>query len=98
MEKNLNSGQLDYTVIQEIMDYGLLDLEARMRVSSHHFSGSFPTLIEKEGEHGDQRRLDYIFASKNLTKKVTRAKIISNDTTEILSDHLPVVVDLYPEN
>jgi len=97
-EKNLNSGQLDYTVIQEIMDYGFLDLEARMRVSSHHFSGSFPTLIEKEGEHGDQRRLDYIFASKNLVKKVNRAHIISNDTTKILSDHLPVVVELYPGN
>ena len=65
-----------------------------MRTSIFHFSGSFPTLIEKEGEHGDQRRLDYVFASKNLVRKVTQAKIIANDTTLILSDHLPVVVDL----
>ena len=93
-EKNLNNGQLDYTVIQEVMDYGLIDLEAGLRAASYEFSGSFPTLIEKEGEHGDQRRLDYIFTSQNLADKTTRANIIASDTTLILSDHLPVVVEL----
>ena len=93
-EKNLNHGQLDYTVIQEVMDHGLIDLEASLRTASYEFSGSFPTLIEKEGEHGDQRRLDYIFTSQNLADKVTRANIIASDTTLILSDHLPVVVEL----
>ena len=52
-EKNLNHGQLDYTVIQEVMDYGFIDLEASLRTASYEFSGSFPTSIEKEGEHGD---------------------------------------------
>ncbi len=95
-EKNLNHGQLDYSVIQEIMDFGFIDLEASKRNSSHVFSGSFPTLIEKEGEHGDQRRLDFIFASKNLVNNVNSARIIANDSTNILSDHLPVVVDWDP--
>jgi exodeoxyribonuclease III len=93
-EKNLNDGKLDYSVIQEILDFGLVDLEASKRVSSYKFNGSFPTSIEKEGEHGDQRRLDYVYMSKNLANKVTNAKIIVNDTTTILSDHFPVVVDL----
>ncbi len=93
-EKNLNHGQLDYSVIQELTDYGFIDTEANFRTSSYNFSGSFPTLIEKEGEHGDQRRLDYVFTSKNLANKVTEAKIIASDTTLILSDHLPVVVEL----
>jgi endonuclease/exonuclease/phosphatase family metal-dependent hydrolase len=93
-ENNLNNGKLDYTVIQEIMDYGLIDLEAVSRTSSYSFSGSFPTSVEKEGEHGDQRRLDYVFTSKNLADKVTKAKIVANDTTLILSDHLPVLVEL----
>lgn len=104
-EKNLNNGHLDYSVIQEVLDAGLIDLEARMRKASYGFSGSFPTLIEKEGEHGDRRRLDYVFSSNNLATKVTRAEIISNDSTLILSDHLPVLVDieykkheLIPEN
>lgn len=96
-EKNLNNGKLEYSVIQKVMDVGLIDLEASLRISSYSFSGSFPTLIEKEGEHGDQRRLDYVFASKNLVKKVTKAKIITTDTTFILSDHLPMVVDLDPD-
>lgn len=97
-EKNLNNGKLDYTVIQEIMDYGLIDLEASSRISSYNFSGSFPTLVEKEGEHGDQRRLDYVFTSKNLANKITKANIIATDTTLILSDHLPVVIELCIDN
>lgn len=93
-EKNLNKGRLDYTVIQELMNFGLMDLEASMRTPSYKFSGSFPTLIEKDGEHGDQRRLDYFFASKNLAERVTRAEIITSDTALILSDHLPVITDI----
>lgn len=93
-EKNLNNGKLDYTVIQEVLDFGLIDLEASLRNFSYIFPGSFPTLVEKEGEHGDQRRLDYVFASKNLAEGVTRAKIITSDTASSLSDHLPVIIDL----
>jgi exodeoxyribonuclease-3 len=95
-ERNLNMGRLDYTVIQEVMDFGFIDLEAGKRSTDYTFSGSFPTRIEKEGEHGDLRRLDYVFASPNLIQKNTGAKIISSDTAQILSDHLPVVVHLGP--
>ncbi len=93
-ENNLDRGKLDYSVIQDLMNSGLVDLEASLRSSSYLFPGSFPTLIEKEGEHGDQRRLDYVFASENLTKQLIRAKIVTSDTALILSDHLPVIVDL----
>jgi len=93
-EKNLNNGKLDYTVIQEVLDFGLIDLEASLRKSSYIFPGSFPTLVEKEGEHGDQRRLDYVFASKNLAEGVTRAEIITSDTASSLSDHLPVIIEM----
>lgn len=93
-EKNLNRGKLDYSVIQEVMNYGFIDLEASSRTRDYVFPGSFPTWIEKEGEHGDLRRLDYVFASPNLVQKGARARIISSDTAQILSDHLPVLVDL----
>lgn len=93
-ERNLNKGELDYTVIQEVLDYGLIDLEASLRSPSFVFPGSFPSLVEKEGEHGDQRRLDYIFASENLAYGVSRAEICTSDTALILSDHLPVLVDI----
>jgi len=94
LEKNLHKGKLDYSVIQEVMDYGLIDLAARMRKTDFIFPGSFPSLVEKEGEHGDLRRLDYVFASENLADKVTGAEIISTETSLFLSDHLPVIVDI----
>ena len=93
-EKNLKGGNLDYSVIQDVMDSGLSDLEAGQRPSFFSFPGTFPTRVEKEGEHGDQRRLDYFFASPNLVKQVIAAKIIVNNTTLMLSDHLPILVDL----
>ena len=92
-EKNLQNGRLDYSVIQKLMDHGLVDVEYRERPGDYHFTGSFPTRVEKEGEDGDARRLDYVFVSKNLADQVTGAKIMVNDTTWILSDHLPVRVD-----
>ena len=97
-EKNLDKGKLDYSVIQAVMDFGLIDLEASSRSSTYNFSGSFPTLVEKEGEHGDQRRLDYVFASKNLAIKLGKANIIATDTALILSDHMPVVIELCLDN
>lgn len=92
--KNLNQGKLDYSVIEKVMNFGFIDLEAAFRKPSYNFQGSFPTLVEKEGSHGDQRRLDYIFASKNLCDEVFSADIVVNDTTLYLSDHLPVIVEL----
>lgn len=93
-EENLNQDSLDYSVIGEVLDAGLVDLEAEFRDPGYSFTGSFPTGVEKEGEHGDARRLDYVFASSKLARKVTRAAILANDTTWLLSDHLPVLVTL----
>lgn len=92
-EANLREGKLDYSVIQKLLDHGLADLEVNMRSADYTFTGSFPTMIEKEGEHGDQRRLDYVFVNPALADQVKRAHIVADDTTLTLSDHLPVVVD-----
>ena len=92
-EVNLKEGKLDYSVIRKLHDAGFLDLEFKRRTADYEFTGSFPTLIEKEGEHGDQRRLDYVFANKNLSDNVMRAEIIADKITLTLSDHLPVIVD-----
>jgi len=93
-ENNLKQGKLDYSVIQEAMNHGLVDLELKTKGTSYQFSGSMPTLIEKEGEHGDSRRIDYIFSSKDLAAKAISAKVVANDTTQYLSDHLPVIAEL----
>jgi endonuclease/exonuclease/phosphatase family metal-dependent hydrolase len=93
-EKNLRDGNLDYSVIRKFTAAGLIDLEHSKREASYRFTGSFPTKIKKQGDHGEARRLDYVFASPSLAKRVTRAEIIADDTTWILSDHLPMIVEL----
>ena len=92
--KNLKDGRLDYGALQQLLDAGLIDLEYRLRDDDYRFTGSFPTLIEKEGAHGNRRRLDYVFVNDVLLPDVRRAAVIADDTTLYLSDHLPVVVDL----
>jgi endonuclease/exonuclease/phosphatase family metal-dependent hydrolase len=93
-EKNLRDGNLDYSVIRKFTAAGLIDLEHSKRGAGYRFTGSFPTKIKKPGDHGEARRLDYVFASPSLAMRVTRAEIIADDTTWILSDHLPIVVEL----
>jgi endonuclease/exonuclease/phosphatase family metal-dependent hydrolase len=95
-ERNLKEGRLDYTPLQMLNNAGFSDLEYMMRGDRYVFTGSFPTSIEKPGEHGEVRRLDYVFANAGLLDYVHRASIIANDTTQFLSDHLPVIVDLKP--
>jgi len=92
-EKNLNEGKLDYSVIQTLMDAGYTDLEYAHRNDDYKFTGSFPTKIEKPGDHGENRRLDYVFVNGQLTSKATSASVIADEVTLILSDHLPVIVD-----
>jgi exodeoxyribonuclease III len=93
-ERNLNNGRLDYDELRSLMGSGLVDMEAESRTSTYNFTGSFPTKLVKEGDHGDRRRLDYVLASKELARKVQKAEIISDDATHALSDHLPVVVEI----
>ena len=92
-EPNLYEGKLDYNVVQKLTDHGFVDLEVSMRPTDYTFTGTYPTLIEKEGEHGDLRRLDYVFVNPAVVDQVKRAQIVANDTTLMVSDHLPVVVD-----
>lgn len=92
-ENNLNNGRLDYDEIHTLMKAGFVDLEAGARTSSYQFTGSFPAAIVAEADNGENRRLDYVFASAKLAQRVRKAQIVSDDTTHALSDHLPVVVE-----
>jgi len=40
---NLNQGKLDYSVIKEVMDFGLIDLEASLRISTYNYRDSYST-------------------------------------------------------
>ena len=97
-ERNLRDGQLDYSVIDRVAGAGLTDLEVSKRDKNFVFSGSFPTKIEKPGDHGSARRLDYVFATSELASRSIRAATIASDETWTLSDHLPVIVDFSPKH
>ncbi len=92
-EKNLNNSKLDFTVINKITDYGFIDTELAGRSEEFHFTGTFPTAVEKPGNHGNSRRLDYVFVTNTLIKHVTDSRIIASDNTLFFSDHLPVITD-----
>lgn len=92
-EKNLRRGKLDFSVIEHYKAAGFVDLENSQRGPDFAFTGSFPTKIEKPGDHGSARRLDYVFAKPPLAKHISRAQVVASETTWILSDHLPVIVD-----
>ena len=92
-EHNLNRGSLDYSTLAWLIENRFTDTEYTMRDDTYTFTGSFPTSLEKPGDDGPRRRLDYIFVSRNLVPRIHSASIISNDTTLFLSDHLPVIAD-----
>lgn len=93
-ENNLNKGSLDYEVINKILKHGFIDTEVAGRLNDYQFTGSFPTALKKPGEHGDNRRLDYVFVSPSLNQYISSSKIIYSDITIKLSDHLPVLVEI----
>jgi endonuclease/exonuclease/phosphatase family metal-dependent hydrolase len=91
--KNLNEGKIDYGGIQEILAAGFVDLVARLRPPGS-FSGTFPTELRREENHGTDRRIDYAFASPGLLPAVRAATIIRSPATARLSDHYPLLIEL----
>ncbi len=69
-ENNLRAGRLDYTVLSTMMENGFSDLEYRMRGAGYTFTGTYPTSIEKPGDHGAGRRLDYVLSNAALVPYV----------------------------
>lgn len=89
--KNLRDGKLDYTPMKLFTEAGFIDQEARFRAL---FRGTFPSKIEKQGEHGDLRRLDYMLTSPNMSAHVKDAWAEVDSNTHLLSDHYPVIMDV----
>lgn len=92
--RNLNNGRLDYGGLEAILTQGFIDLVASRRKPTDPFVGTFPTPLVADEDHGTLRRLDYIFASPNLVDQVDSAAIVSDATTALLSDHIPVTATL----
>ena len=90
--RNLNHGAIDYGAIEAVLGHGFIDVVASQRSADSPYVGTFPTQLIDDKDHGPDRRIDYIFVSPNLRKSVSSAGILRDATTELLSDHIPVVV------
>lgn len=94
--KNLNNGKLDYAGIQAFHDADYADLIHLHLKPNSPYPGTFPTKARPGEDMGRDRRLDYIFVPKDLVKRIRSAQVVRDPTTDMLSDHYPLIIDLKP--
>ena len=80
---NLDRNQIDYSVIQSLLDAGLTDLYAKHR----------------DEQATARSRIDYIYASAGLAERSLSAKWFVTEKHRKMSDHVPVSADVsWPNN
>lgn len=91
--KNLRNGELDYSVIQKVLDFGLVDA---LKTKHASFNSSVPTKVLEHAtlEVNPPFRIDYIFVSPSMKRKIKSCEILKNPFTDLHSDHYPVVMEL----
>lgn len=83
---NLANGQVDYQVQQSILRAGYVDAGL-----------TYDKTVQKDtGKSGilSNTRIDYIYLSKDLAKKLQYCKFIYDDFTAKYSDHKPIIMEL----
>lgn len=88
--RNLNNGQIDYSVIQKLIDAGFED---SFYLRNDAFKNSVPTEKYRK-ESSFLRRIDYIWVNRQLSKKVEYSDILKDSLTDRLSDHYPTILKL----
>lgn len=85
--RNLNNGEIDYTVLSRLKQYGFIDT---FWLTNKTFKPSVPT--PRFGT--PSKRIDFILANKIAADKVVNGTIIHDEQTNIISDHFPVYIEL----
>lgn len=83
---NLADGQVDYQVQQSILNAGFVDAGL-----------TYDKTVQKQtGKSGiaSNTRIDYIYLSKDLAKKLQYCKFIYDDFTAKYSDHKPLIMEI----
>ncbi len=86
--RNLNEGQIDYSVMRLIKDAGFLD---SYYVHNATFKNSAPTKGYMKTD-SKPKRIDYIWVNPTLAGKMYEADIVQNELTDVLSDHYPMLI------
>lgn len=96
---NLRDGEWDYAVMADFLAIPSIDVCHRLLPAGERYSFPTPILV---GQYYDdvahvkqnQLRIDYVMMSPELAKRCTGATIFHEDTTDGLSDHYPVGVEI----
>ncbi|MEX2336417.1 MAG: endonuclease/exonuclease/phosphatase family protein [Fulvivirga sp.] len=86
---NLNNNQIDYSVIQMIIDEGLKDT---FYLTNRKFKNSVPSAGFSK-KSSIPRRIDYVWVNDELARLLLSAEIIQDEVTAHLSDHYPILVE-----
>ena len=94
--RNLQNGKIDYSVLGKLTEAGYKD---SYRLLHKEFSSSLPTKKDGKGNwksdnKGIQKRIDFIWCNETASKLITKSEILKNDSTDVISDHYPVYVEL----
>jgi exodeoxyribonuclease-3 len=90
--QKLSNGKLDYTVIEKIMASGFTD--ALKTTTPEFVKTVHPKRFEPKTGTDVPSRIDFIFVSKDLVKKIAAARVLVDDFTDNYSDHYPVLMEL----
>lgn len=89
--RNLNNENLDYSVIQLIIDAGYIDTWKQMH--PENYTKSAPTSSMRSDPANDVR-IDYIWINEAMRPRLKNSTIIKDDLSERLSDHYPMLLEL----
>lgn len=85
--ENLVDGEkIDFLVQQRMLDAGFVD--AGLRYDEFQKAKTGKSVIRTNS------RIDYIYTSKDLAKKIDYCAFIYDDFTKLFSDHVPVMLEL----
>lgn len=87
----LVNGKIDYTVCNKMEENGFVDSWTLFNKTPE---SSCPTLKYSPLDPPRSYRVDYIWVNKTLQKDCTNAYIVKDSTTDWLSDHYPVILEL----
>ena len=90
---------IDFEPIKAFLSVGFTDYLGEAGRNDHVFHHTVPTMLQLDYMHAARMRLDYILGNPAFQKQFgpcTRAHTVQSACTEILSDHLPVVLTFRP--
>ncbi len=97
--RNLNNGQIDYSVLNKLKDAGFKD---SYRLLNKDFASSMPTFKDgngniKQTQSGTPKRIDFLWCNDVAARRVITSTVLKNAQTHYISDHYPVYVELAVE-